>query len=154
MRRWRQVDERDAVTAATAAEVLRSPRKLLSIRRSLRDETWPVVAVVSLAGLVVLGIALTHGVAPLAGPAVAPLVARPLRGDGGDDGDPDPALAELAVLRAAARGADRADRRLPALADRSAPAPARARRAEGRVHRGDLARAPDAARVGARQRDH
>jgi signal transduction histidine kinase len=78
MRGCRHADERDAVTAATAAEVLRSPRKLLSIRRSLRDETWPVVSTVSLAGLVVLGIALSHGVAPLAGPAVALLVAATL----------------------------------------------------------------------------
>ena len=65
------------MTAATAAEVLRSRRRL-SIRRLLRDETWPLVLPVSLAGLVVLGIAVSHGLGPLAGPAVVLLVAATL----------------------------------------------------------------------------
>jgi signal transduction histidine kinase len=66
------------VTAATAAEVLRSRRKLISIRALLRDETWPVVLPVSLGGLIVLGIAVSHGLGALAGPAVALLVAATL----------------------------------------------------------------------------
>src|SRR5919201_5905600 len=64
------------MTAAVA--VGRTNQTLLSLRRALWEGPQPVVLPVTLAGVVVLGIALSHGVGPLAGPVIALLVAATL----------------------------------------------------------------------------